>query len=78
MLGETSGYVIDANASKYILEKLLAIVGLDISMDDLDKKAKDTIVLIKSIEQRIGDKNALSTDVQEMVQKKQPEIGYIS
>ena len=78
LLGETSGYVIDANASKYILKKLLAIVALDINMDDLDKKAKDTIVLIKSIEQRIGDKNALSADVQEMVQKKQPEIGYIS
>lgn len=78
LLGETSGYVIDANASKYILKKLLAIVGLDINMDDLEKKAKDTIVLIKSIEQRIGDKNALSADVQQMVQKKQPEIGYIS
>jgi uncharacterized protein (TIGR00162 family) len=78
LLGETSGYVIDANASKYILKKLLAIVGLDINMDDLDKKAKDTIVLIKSIEQRIGDKNALSAEDQQMVQKKQPEIGYIS
>lgn len=78
LLGETSGYVIDANASKYILKKLLAIVGLDISMEDMDKKAKDTIMLIKSIEQRIGDKNSLSDDVQQMVQKKQPEIGYIS
>ncbi len=78
LLGETSGYVIDANASKFILEKLLAIVGLNISMEDLDKKAKDTIMLIKSIEQRIGDKNALSDDVQQVVQKKKPEIGYIS
>jgi len=78
LLGETSGYVIDANASKYILKKLLAIIGLDISMEDMDKKAKDTIILIKSIEQRIGDKNSLSDDVQQMVQKKQPEIGYIS
>lgn len=77
LLGETSGYVIDANASKYILKKLLAIIGLDISMEDMDKKAKDTIMLIKSIEQRIGDKNS-SDDVQQMVQKKQPEIGYIS
>jgi hypothetical protein len=74
LLGETSGYVIDANASKYILKKLLAIVDLDINMEDLDKKAKDTIMLIKSIEQRIGEKKALSDDVQ----KKQPEIGYIS
>jgi proteasome assembly chaperone (PAC2) family protein len=78
LLGETSGYVIDANASKYILKKLLAIIGLEISMEDMDKKAKDTIILIKSIEQRIGGKNSLSDDVQQMVQKKQPEIGYIS
>ena len=47
-------------------------------MEDLDKKAKDTIMLIKSIEQRMGDKNTQSDDVQQMVQKKQPEIGYIS
>jgi len=35
-------------------------------------------MLIKSIEQKMGDKNAPSDDVQQMVQKKQPEIGYIS
>jgi proteasome assembly chaperone (PAC2) family protein len=78
LLGETSGYVIDANASKYILKKLLSIVHLEINMEDLDKKAKDTIMLIKSIERRIGDKNASGDEVQQMVQKKQPEIGYIS
>ena len=78
LLGETSGYVIDANASKYILKKLLSIVHLEIGMDELDKKAKDTIMLIKNIESRIGDKNASGDEVQQMVQKKQPEIGYIS
>lgn len=78
LLGETSGYVIDANASKYILKKLLSIVDLDIDMEDMEKKAKETIMLIKSIESRIGDKNASSDEVQHMVQKKQPEIGYIS
>ena len=78
LLGETSGYVIDANASKYILKKLLSIVNLDIDMEDLDKKAKDTIMLIKSIERRISDKNTPSDEVQQMVQKKQPEMGYIS
>ncbi|HEX7274117.1 MAG TPA: hypothetical protein VF248_00730, partial [Nitrososphaeraceae archaeon] len=72
------GYVIDANASKYILKKLLSIVNLDIDMEDLDKKAKDTIMLIKSIERRISDKNTPSDEVQQMVQKKQPEMGYIS
>ncbi|MDW0203474.1 MAG: hypothetical protein QOD17_10375, partial [Nitrososphaeraceae archaeon] len=60
------------------LKKLLAVVGLEINMEDLDRKAKDTIMLIKSIEQRMGDKNTQSDDVQQMVQKKQPEIGYIS
>jgi uncharacterized protein (TIGR00162 family) len=78
LLGETSGYVIDANASKHILKKLLSIVDLDIDMEDLEKKSKDTIMLIKNIERRIGDKNASSDEVQHMVQKKQPEIGYIS
>ena len=78
LLGETSGYVIDANASKYILKKLLSIIDLDINMEGLEKKAKDTIMLIKNIERRIGDKNASSDEVQHLVQKKQPEIGYIS
>jgi uncharacterized protein (TIGR00162 family) len=78
LLGETSGYVIDANASKYILKKLLSIVDINIDMEDLDKKAKDTITLIKSIERRISDKNTSSDEVQQMVQKKQPEMGYIS
>ena len=78
LLGETSGYVVDANASKHLLKKLLAVVGLEVNMENLDRKAKDTIMLIKSIEQRMGDKNAQSDDVQQMVQKKQPEIGYIS
>ena len=78
LLGETSGYVIDANASKYILETLLSIVKLEINMEDLDKKARDTIMLIKNIERRIGDKNVSDDQVQQMVQKRQPEIGYIS
>jgi uncharacterized protein (TIGR00162 family) len=78
LLGETSGYVIDANSSKYILKKLLSIVNLDIDTEELDKKAKDTIMLIKSIEQRVSDKNTSSDEVQQMVQKKQPEMGYIS
>jgi len=69
---------VDANASKHLLKKLLAVVGLEVNMEDLDRKAKDTIMLIKSIEQKMGDKNAPSDDVQQMVQKKQPEIGYIS
>lgn len=78
LLGETSGYVIDANASKFILKKLLSIVNLDIDMRELDKKAKDTVMLIKDIERRISDKNTSGDEVQQMVQKKQPEMGYIS
>jgi uncharacterized protein (TIGR00162 family) len=65
LLGETS-------------KTLLSIVKLEIDMEGLDKKAKDTIMLIKNIERRIGDKNVPGDQVQQMVQKKQPEIGYIS
>jgi uncharacterized protein len=33
LLGETSGYVVDAKASKSILESLLSIVGIMVDID---------------------------------------------
>ena len=49
LLGETSGYVVDAKASKSILESLLSIVGIMVDMTNLDKRAKDTEMLIQTI-----------------------------
>jgi uncharacterized protein len=52
LLGETSGYVVDAKASKAILESLLSMIGITIDMTNLDKRAKDTEMLIQTIEQQ--------------------------
>ncbi|MFZ0220812.1 MAG: proteasome assembly chaperone family protein [Candidatus Nitrosopolaris sp.] len=54
LLGETSGYVVDAKASKSILETLLKIVGINIDMKNLEKRAKDTEMLIQTIEQQMA------------------------
>ena len=54
LLGETSGYVVDAKASRSILEVLTTRLGIEISMDALDARAKDTEMLIKTIEQQMG------------------------
>jgi uncharacterized protein (TIGR00162 family) len=51
LLGETSGYVVDAKASKVVLESLLSITGLKVDMTGIEKKAKDTEILIETIKQ---------------------------
>jgi uncharacterized protein (TIGR00162 family) len=54
LLGETSGYVVDAKASKVVLESLLSITGLRVNMTDIEKKAKDTEMLIQTLQQEAG------------------------
>jgi uncharacterized protein (TIGR00162 family) len=51
LLGETSGYVVDAKSSKVVLESLLSITGIRVDMTDIEKKAKDTEMLIETIKQ---------------------------
>jgi uncharacterized protein len=51
LLGETSGYVVDAKASKSILERLLSVVDIKVDMTNLEKNAKDTERLIQTIQQ---------------------------
>ena len=50
LLGETSGYVVDAKASKAVLQALLQILDIKLDMTELDKKVEDTEKIIKSIE----------------------------
>ena len=38
LLGETSGYVVDAKSSKSLLEILLSIIGIKIDMTNLEKR----------------------------------------
>lgn len=53
-MGETSGYVVDAKASRSLLEVLTSRLRVKISMDALDARAKDIEMLIKTVEQQMG------------------------
>jgi uncharacterized protein (TIGR00162 family) len=76
LLGETSGYVVDAKASRSILEVLTTRLGIEISMDALDARAKDTEMLIKTIEQQMGQ---TSSEGREQTTQSDPRnTGYIS
>jgi len=75
LLGETSGYVVDAKASKSILERLLSVVDIKVDMTDLEKKAKDTERLIQSVQQQVAEK-AVGGQQPGLLRK--PDIGYIA
>jgi len=49
LLGETSGYVIDAKASKIVLETLAKILDIKFDMKELEQRAKDTEELIRAL-----------------------------
>ncbi len=78
LLGETSGYVVDAKASQAVLEVLLSMIGVKIDMKTLEKRAKDTEMLIQTIEQQMRKRSG--TEQQYEQQQKQPskDVGYIS
>ena len=50
LLGETSGYIIDAKASQVVLEVLNSIFDTSIDLTNLSKKAKETDNLMKNID----------------------------
>jgi uncharacterized protein len=77
LLVETSGYVVDAKASKSILESLLSILGIVINMTNLEKKAKDTEILIQTIQQQAAEK-VLENQQQPGILRKPANTGYIS
>lgn len=79
LLGETSGYVVDAKASRSILEVLTTRLGIEISMDALDARAKDTEMLIKTIEEQMGQASSGRPEGQEQTTQSDPRnTGYIS
>ena len=78
LLGETSGYVVDGKASKAVLETLLQIVNVRVDMANLDKRAKDTEMLIQTIEQQmLAAKGGRQFEGQQPPQKPR-DTGYIS
>jgi uncharacterized protein len=76
ILVETSGYVVDAKASKFILECLTSILGISIDMANLEKKAKETEILIQTIQQQIA-REGLEYQ-QSSMPRKPANTGYIS
>ena len=76
LLGETSGYVVDAKASKAILETLVKIIDVKVDMTNLEKRAKDTEILIQTIEQQMMA--ARGGKLPEGQPQKPRDMGYIS
>jgi len=74
LLGETSGYVVDAKASKIVLETLIKILNLKLDLTGITKKAQDTEHLVKTIEEQMGQRAGESLPMPQHDKK----LGYIS
>ncbi len=71
LLGETSGYVVDAAASESVLETLSKVVGIPIDTSKLKEKAAETQKLISQIQ-------SLSEQARESApERKEGRPGYI-
>jgi uncharacterized protein len=72
LLGETSGYVVDAAASKAVLEVLSGLVGIRVDTSELEEKAEETKKVISQL-------RAMAEESGETVQqpRKEPRPGYI-
>jgi uncharacterized protein len=79
LLGETSGYVIDAISSKSILHTLMQITDLKVDMKNIENQVKDTEMLIRTIEQQVATKMAASGDIgQQVAPRRPPDTAGIS
>jgi uncharacterized protein len=72
LLGETSGYVVDAGASKQVLEVLAKLTGTAIDTSKLREKAEETQKVIRQLQ-------AMSEQARETAPqpKNEPRPGYI-
>ena len=72
LLGETSGYVVDAGASKSVLEVLSKIVDIPIDTSKLKEKAEETQKVISQLQ-------AMSEQARETTPqpRREPRPGYI-
>lgn len=73
LLGETSGYIIDAKASQAVLRVLSKIIGLKIDMGSLEARSKETEAVIQTIEKMRGGPSEKKDN-----DERQKELGYIS
>ena len=75
LLGETSGYVVDAKASKIVLETLIKMLDLKLDLAGIIKKAQDTEHLVKTIEEQMNQRSGGGSLPMPQHDKK---LGYIS
>lgn len=65
LMGETPGYFIDAEAAEVILEKLAALLNIEINTDKLDERAEETRKMIskaQKMEQEMVNKSMGSVE----------------
>ncbi|MGI0018553.1 MAG: hypothetical protein ACREA1_07575, partial [Nitrosotalea sp.] len=70
-----SGYVVDAKASKIVLETLVKMLDLKLDLAGITKKAQDTEHLVKTIEEQMGQRAGVDSLPMPQHDKK---LGYIS
>jgi len=75
LLGETSGYIIDANASMAILNVFTKMIGVKVDMSSLTERARETEVMIRTLEQI---RRRSLEKAPEAAPEKDRELGYIS
>ena len=78
LLGETSGYVIDAKASKAVLESLCKILHLTIDMSELEQRAKDTEEIIKTLQAQAAAQGNQEHAIPYKPESDEKSLGYIS
>ena len=71
LLGETSGYVIDAISSKSLHYTLMKIAEFKVDMQNIESKAKDTEMVIRTIEQQVASRMGPSANI-----RQQPALVY--
>lgn len=77
ILGETSGYVVDAKASKTVLEVLSKMLNIEVDMSDLKKRAEDTEQVIRSIESQAASQLGSNQPLR-MPSPDEKKLDYIS
>lgn len=75
LLGETSGYIVDAQASEVVLKALSKILGMVIDLSDLRRRAKEVQAMI-----RMAQEMRRRAEAEEETEEKggRRDLGYIS
>jgi uncharacterized protein (TIGR00162 family) len=75
LLGETSGYTMDARAAKAVLDRIKILLKLEIDLaklDEMDQESQEKIDKIKTIEKKEG----ISKNLKEKFSQKEKDLSY--